>query len=204
MTERYSYFAMREMEQKMKMRKKRQICVLSVSSSILICLLASMCNNALQVKNERNKAIKRVDINASFIKIEKKADIDKNEEKFIEYFQKSGSPKPEIMAKAVISTKKPRLMAAIAVVETKGDPSKRYTGYKKRHHGAWQVNPNDWGPVSHEALAQALQAEDALNTFKKSSKGNLKVALNKYGGETNPERGEYADKILAELTAVPK
>lgn len=120
------------------------------------------------------------------------------------YFAQKGSPVPYTMAQAVAATKKPRLMAAIAVVETNANPTKRYTGYKNRHHGAWQVNPNDWGPVSHDALAQALQAEEVLTTFKKESKGNLKVALNKYGGEKNKRTGEYADKVLQELLEVPK
>jgi hypothetical protein len=120
--------------------------------------------------------------------------------KMAKYFQKIGSKKPDKMAVAVCATKKPRLMAAMAKIETHGNPDARYTGYKKRHHGAWQVNPRDWGTVSHDALEQALQAEDALDKFTKGSKGNVRVALNKYGGDSTTA---YQRKVLAELINVP-
>lgn len=128
-------------------------------------------------------------------------DITNEEWKMSLYFQKKGSKKPVEMAQAVLKTKKPRLMAAIAVVETNGNPEVRRSGYKKRHHGAFQVNPKYWGPVSHDALSQALQAEDALDTFKKTSKGKLTVALNYYGGDSTDA---YSKRILAELSEVPK
>lgn len=120
--------------------------------------------------------------------------------KFMMYFKKKGSPTPEKMAEAVLATQSPRLMAAIATVETNGNPSKRNTGYRKRHCGAWQVNPKDWGPVSHEAIKQALQAEGALIAFVKMAKGSIVHGLNRYGGDSTDV---YAGKVLAELVQVP-
>lgn len=116
------------------------------------------------------------------------------------YFAKNGSPTPEQMAIAVTKTKSPRLLAAIAKIETNGNPHKRNTGYKKRHSGAWQVNPRDWGKVSKDPVEQALQAEFALDTFTKESKGKIKKALNNYGGDSTDK---YSAMVLAELERVP-
>lgn len=116
------------------------------------------------------------------------------------YFQKIGSPVPHDMAVAVSVTKKPRLMAAMAKVETRANPRIRYSGYKKRHHGAWQVNPADWGEVSHSEIAQALQAQDALEDFVRMSNGDIQRALKGFGGDSTDK---YAKMVLAELRNVP-
>jgi|GEM_PF-4134886 len=120
---------------------------------------------------------------------------------FQRYFEKIGSPQPEKMAAAVLATKKPRLMAAIAKVESNGNPDVKATGYKKRHDGAFQVNRNIWGAVSQDAVEQAIQAEMVLDEHRKDSK-NLKAALNAYGGDKTKKR--YAYNILKELEDVPR
>jgi hypothetical protein len=122
-------------------------------------------------------------------------------QKLTNYFKKNGSPVPDKMAHAVLATKRPRLMAAKAIIETHGDPSKRNTGYKKRHHGAWQVCDKWWGPVSTEVSKQAIQAEDVFDVYLKSSKGDWRTALSKYGGDSS---SKYAISVLNEMNKVPK
>ena len=121
------------------------------------------------------------------------------QKKLTEYFKSKGSKTPEEMAEAVLSTKSPRLMAAVAVVETKGTPGVRKGGYKKRYAGAFQVNAKFHGRVSKDPVEQALQAE-AILTELVEDKG-LVAGLNYYGGST---KGTYARTVLAELTEVPK
>lgn len=123
------------------------------------------------------------------------------EEKLTSYFRKKGSPNPQAMAEAVLRTKSPRLMAAIATIETNGNPTKRNTGYRKQHSGAFQVNKKYWGPVSTNPVQQALQAENALEEFIKQT-GSIEPALNGYGGDKTKK--EYSRTILAELINVPK
>ena len=118
-----------------------------------------------------------------------------------EYFKKKGSKTPEEMAYAVLKTRSPRLLAAMATVESKGTPSIRRTGYRKSHDGAFQVNPKHWGEVSTDPIKQALQAEAILEELVKET-GNIKSALNQYGGDKT--RKVYARNILTELVEVPR
>ena len=120
------------------------------------------------------------------------------EAKMKAYFEKNGSPKPKEMAHAILRTNSPKLMAAIAVVETGGNSSIKNSGYKKRHDGAFQVNPKHWGKVPKDAVGQALQAERILEDLQETMP--LKKALAMYGGDST---GKYSRKILAELTRVP-
>jgi hypothetical protein len=119
--------------------------------------------------------------------------------KFTSYFQKNGSRTPEVMAYAILQTRSPRLLASIAVVESGGNSHIRNTGYKKRYHGSFQVDPKIWGTVPHDAVGQALQAERILEELV-GEKGTILAALNSYGGDT---RGKYARTILRELQEVP-
>ena len=114
------------------------------------------------------------------------------------YFKKIGSKTPEEMAVAVLKTKSPRLLAAMAKVETNGNPRIRRSGYKKRHHGAFQVNPHDWGTVPKDAVGQALQAERIMTELTETMP--IKKALSQYGGDSTDR---YQNKILAELVNVP-
>jgi hypothetical protein len=122
--------------------------------------------------------------------------------KMTEYFKKKGNPTPEVMAKAVLKTSKPRLLAAMAVRGEKNTPHWiRNGGYKKRHAGAWQVNPRDWGAVPYDVTEQALQAELVVDKFIKA-KGGIVNGLNAYGGDKTKK--VYAQNILNELQEVPK
>jgi hypothetical protein len=116
-----------------------------------------------------------------------------------QYFKKVGSKQPERMANAIIQTKQPRLYAAISVVESGGNPSIHKSGYKKRHYGAFQVNPKHWGRVSQDPVEQALQAENILQELVQE-KGSLKRALSAYGGDST---NKYQRRVLAELVRVP-
>ena len=102
-----------------------------------------------------------------------------NHRNFSLYFMKIGSKTPQQMAEAVLHTRSPRLLAAMAKVESNGNPHIRNTGYKKRHSGAWQVNPKYWGKVSHDPIEQAKQTERILEDLVKNS--NIRSALANYG-----------------------
>lgn len=117
------------------------------------------------------------------------------------YFEKFGSKTPDKMAEAVLKRRSPKLLARIAVTESNGNPHIRNYGYKKAHDGAFGINRNYWGKVSKNPIKQAEQAEDALETFVIESKGNISVALNKYGGDITEQ--VYADKIIKGLDKVP-
>jgi hypothetical protein len=114
------------------------------------------------------------------------------------YFRKAGSKTPEQMATAVLATKSPRLLAAIAKVESGGNPHIRRAGYKKRHDGAFQVNGKYWGKVPSDAAGQALQAEAILAEL--TTGHGIKKALSVYGGDSS---SRYQRTILVELTQVP-
>lgn len=115
-----------------------------------------------------------------------------------QYFKKNGSKTPEQMALAVLSTKNPRLMAAIAKVESNGNPQIRRAGYKKRHDGAFQVNGRIHGRVSHDVVEQALQSERILTEL--TAEYGIKKALSVYGGDST---SRYQKTVLAELVNVP-
>lgn len=116
------------------------------------------------------------------------------------YFRMVGSPAPEQMAEAVMATRDPRLMAAIAKHESGGNPHVRRAGYRRQHDGAFQVNPRYHGRVSRDAVEQALQAEAILVELAVQT-GDIRKALNQYGGDST--RKKYARNILAELERVP-
>lgn len=115
-----------------------------------------------------------------------------------QYFKRNGSKTPEEMANAVLRTRNPKLLAAVAVVETGGTSTLRSTGYKNRHHGAFQVNPKHWGEVPKDAVGQALQAERILEELTDTMP--IKKALSLYGGDST---SKYQRKVLAELVRVP-
>lgn len=123
-------------------------------------------------------------------------------QRMVSYFIRKGSPEPEKMADAVLQTHNPRLLASIAVRETRGDHTVRRTGYRKQHDGAFQVNPRYWGKVSKDPIEQALQAESILVELQETHQGDLRKALNAYGGDTTKRM--YAYNVLKELQEVPK
>ena len=117
----------------------------------------------------------------------------------VKYFEDAGNKHPEKMAEAVLATKKSRLLAAVAVAGEKNTPyTVRKGGYKKRHAGAWQVNPKYWGEVPHDPIGQALQAERILEALTKSKP--IRTALSLYGGDSS---NKYANRVLKELQEVP-
>ena len=117
----------------------------------------------------------------------------------VAYFKRNGSKSPEEMANAVLRTKSPRLLSAIAVVVSGGNHSVRKSGYKKRHDGAFQVNKKYWGKVPYDAAGQALQAEAILTEL--TATMPIKKALSLYGGDSTDR---YQKRVLAELVRVPR
>jgi hypothetical protein len=112
-----------------------------------------------------------------------------------DFFKRHGSPAPDMMAVAVSQTKRPALMAALAVVESNGNPSA--VGYSGDSLGAWQVQPKHWGPVSESPVQQALQAEKILEALVES-RGSLRRGLIAYnaGHNSPPQSHRYAVKVL--------
>ena len=119
-----------------------------------------------------------------------------------DFFKGHGSPAPEQMAIAVTQTKRPALMAAIAVVESNGNP--KAVGDNGASKGAFQVQAKHWGKVPTTATEQALQAERILEELLSSARhlrrGNTRfhVALARYNGGDRPPRisYKYADKVM--------
>lgn len=112
------------------------------------------------------------------------------EQSFIEFFQKHGSKVPEEMAVAVVKTKRPALMAAIAVKESNGNPDA--IGDNGDSHGAFQVQPKHWGQVPTTATEQALQAERILDELMRDDRrGSLRSSLARYNGGTKPPKISY-------------
>jgi len=104
-------------------------------------------------------------------------------------FADNGSPEPAAMAKAVMQTKRPDLMAAIAIRESNGNP--KAIGDGGRSRGAFQIQPQHWGPVPVDPTAQALQAERILEELVQSSRGRLRSGLARYNGGDKPPQASY-------------
>lgn len=127
--------------------------------------------------------------------------------KLVEYckvFDAHKSPDPYRMAKAVVSTKNPKRMAAVAIIESNGNPKAKG---KSGERGAFQVIEKEFGKVSKNPTKQARQSEDILEDLVRESHGNLKVALRKYNGgpdyQKKPATKVYANKILAKIKEMP-
>lgn len=131
-----------------------------------------------------------------------KSHYSETERAFIEFFGKHGSRSPEEMAVAVVKTKRPALMAAIAVKESNGNPDA--IGDNGDSHGAFQVQPKHWGKVPATATEQALQAERILEELLSSARhlrrdnARLRVALARYNGGNRPPKisYRYAKRVL--------
>jgi len=120
------------------------------------------------------------------------------QEQFKSFFQRHGSPAPVQMAVAVTSTKRPALMAAIAIRESRGNP--KAVGDNGKAKGAFQVWPEYWGDVPTDAAGQAKQAEQILEALEAShARGSLLQALAYYNtGDTRSRVGRrYAQAVMA-------
>lgn len=115
--------------------------------------------------------------------------------KMTEYFKSAGSPVPAKMATAVLMTPRPRLMAAVAAVESGGNPNIRRGGWKGKYSGSFQVDSALHGKVSPDPIKQAAQAEKLLSEL--IAEHGLQRGLSRYGGDSTDK---YCRKVLAELT----
>ena len=114
----------------------------------------------------------------------------------VDAFQTAGSPDPHLMATACRTTKNPKLMAAVAIVESNGTP---HAVGRSGERGAWQVIPKVWGSVPKSADGQAKQAERILDELVAASpRRSLRCALARYNGGDKPKAVSYryADKVL--------
>lgn len=131
-----------------------------------------------------------------------KAVLTSEQAEYRDFFKGHGSPASEQMAIAVTKTKRPAFMAAIAVVESNGDP--KAVGDNGASKGAFQVQEKHWGKVPTTAVEQALQAERILEELLSSRRAlrrggsRLRVALARYNGGDRPPRisYKYADKVM--------
>lgn len=121
------------------------------------------------------------------------------ETKLALWFIDHNSPDPATLSRAVCRSKKPHVMAAIAVVESGGDPKAVGDGGKSR--GAFQVQAEHWGEVPIDADGQAVQAERVLEGLLARGglrRSSLKTGLARYNGGGNPPSAawRYADRVL--------
>lgn len=107
------------------------------------------------------------------------------------FFKANGSPVPAVMANAVQQTKRPTLMAALAVQESNGTPWA--VGDNGKSKGAFQVQPRHWGKVPVDAVAQALQAEKILDELL-ARRGRLRPAIIAYNG-AGPAARAYERRV---------
>jgi len=118
--------------------------------------------------------------------------------KLTSYFRKHKNKHPEMSASAVLETKRPKLMASLAIKGEKNTPyTAKRTGYKKRHSGMFQVSEKDWGYAGTLPIDQALKSERVLDEFIASYGGSMQKGLNAYGGDKT--KNQYAKNILNEL-----
>ena len=116
---------------------------------------------------------------------------------FVIYFKAWNSPVPEVMAHSVMQTKRPALMAAMAVKESNATPWA--VGDSGRSKGAFQVQERYWGVVPINPTEQALQAERILeDIIRDNRRGDLRQCLAQYNGGTRPPKVSYryADYVI--------
>lgn len=119
------------------------------------------------------------------------------QERLSEFFAKHGSPAPREMAVAVSATKRPALMAAIAVRESNGTPWA--VGDNGEAKGSFQVWDRYHGKVSSDPVEQALQAERILEDLVASEpRGRLLHALSAYNTGSYHKRvgHRYARQVI--------
>lgn len=117
------------------------------------------------------------------------------QEQYKNFFKAQGSKESDAMAIAVSYTKNPKLMAAIAIVESNGNS--KAVGDSGASKGAFQVQAKHWGAVPNNALDQALQAEKILEELL-TDRVRLRQSLACYNGGTRPPASSYryADRII--------
>jgi hypothetical protein len=121
------------------------------------------------------------------------------------FFERKGSPDPARMATAVLETKRPKLMAKMAIRESGADPKAVGDGGKSKT--AFQMQERHWSKLMHEGKAskdpvvQALDSERILEALLAENNGNLRKALNAYNGDIT--RKVYAKNILSDLEKIP-
>ena len=122
---------------------------------------------------------------------------------FVTYFKAWNSPVPEVMAHSVMQTKRPALMAAMAVKESNATPWA--VGDSGRSKGAFQVQGRYWGVVPSNPVEQALQAERILEDLMRDDRrGSLRSSLARYNGGTKPPKisYRYADAVIRSMKGV--
>jgi hypothetical protein len=118
------------------------------------------------------------------------------ETRLAEFFVENGSTHPVELAKVVVKTKRPRLAAAQAVVESNG--RKDAIG-KANEKGVWQIIESEWGIVPEDLSGQAYQWEKIMEGLL-NERGNLRQALSAYNGDFS---GDYYRKVMKKVNEVP-
>ena len=142
-----------------------------------------------------DKTIELEEINNAPLREQRQEILNRND-KLVSAFQAAGSPVPHEMAQACMKTKNPKLMAAVAIVESNGTP---HAVGRSGERGAWQVIPKVWGSVPKSADGQARQAERILDELVAASpRGSLLQGLSAYNtGSYNSKVGrQYALKVM--------
>ena len=121
------------------------------------------------------------------------------EARLAEFYAKEGSNEPIILAQATAKTKRPRLMAAVAVVESNGNV---HAIGRAGEVTAWQIREELHGPAGVTVDDHAKSAERILEELIQESNGKLKEAVRKYNG-SGPDAVKYSKRVMAKLQEVP-
>lgn len=123
-----------------------------------------------------------------------------SEAQLAEFYARQGSPAAIEMAQATVQAKRPRLMAAVAAVESNGSPLARGRAGER---GAWQVIPAIHGAVPVDAAGQMDQSERILEDLLIENGGSVKKAVAAYNG-SGARADAYSRRVLAMLEEVPR
>lgn len=118
------------------------------------------------------------------------------EKKIANILYSEGSRHSVPLAKAIAQTKRPRLVTAVVLQESRGDITAVGLAGEL---GCGQVMQEHWGPVPKDAAGQVKQVEQILEELLASSQGKIKIALNKYNGDHS---GRYARQVVERIAMV--
>lgn len=108
--------------------------------------------------------------------------------------KRHGSLYAEQVTQAVMATKAPELLAAIAIRESNGNPYA--LGGRGQSRGAFQIQERWWGAVSPDVYAQARQASKVIDVLLMRHNGNMHKALSDYNNDSS---GRYANYVIARM-----
>lgn len=114
------------------------------------------------------------------------------EQRVAELLIRHGAAEPTRLARAIVRTKRPKIAAAQAVVESNGRNVTGAAGEK----GIWQIIEREHGVVPDSIEGQAEKWEAVFEAYVRQSRGNVRQALCMYNSGRPDRSGRYADRVL--------